>query len=45
MKKKIAKIKARPWDAVEHLTMEDDMAVYVEAALEDGAPASRVPRA
>ena len=39
MKKKIAKIKTRRWDAAEHLTTEDDMAAYLEAALEDGDPA------
>jgi probable addiction module antidote protein len=39
MKKKIAKIKTRPWDAVEHLKSEADMAAYLEAALEDGDPA------
>ena len=35
MRKKTAKIKTRPWDAVEHLTTEKDMAAYLEAALED----------
>jgi hypothetical protein len=39
MTKKIAKTKTRPWDAAEHLTSEDDMAAYLEAALEDGNPA------
>jgi probable addiction module antidote protein len=39
MKKKIAKIETRRWDAAEHLTTEDDMAAYLEAALEDGDPA------
>jgi probable addiction module antidote protein len=33
------KTKTRPWDAAEHLTSEDDMAAYLEAALEDGDPA------
>jgi probable addiction module antidote protein len=39
MKKKAVKIKTRTWDAAEHLTTEEDMAVYLEAALEDGDPA------
>jgi probable addiction module antidote protein len=39
MKKKIAKIKTRRWDAAEHLTTEDDMAAHLEGALEDGDPA------
>jgi probable addiction module antidote protein len=39
MKKKIAKIKTRPWDAAEHLKSDADMAAYLEAALEDGDPA------
>jgi len=39
MTKKIAKTKTRPWDAAEHLKTEDDMATYLEAALEDGDPA------
>ena len=39
MAKKIVKTKTRPWDAAEHLTTEDDMAAYLEAALEDGDPA------
>jgi probable addiction module antidote protein len=30
------KIKTRPWDAAEHLETEEDMAAYLEAALEDG---------
>lgn len=28
--------KARPWDAAEHLETEEDMAAYLEAALEEG---------
>lgn len=36
MKRK--KITTRPWDAVEHLKTEEDMAAYLEAALEDGDP-------
>ena len=39
MRRKTVKVKTRPWDAAEHLTTEDDMAVYLEAALEDGDPA------
>ena len=38
MTKKIAKMKTRPWDAAEHLRTEEDMAAYLEAALEDGDP-------
>jgi len=37
MKRK--KIKTRPWDAVEHLETEEDIAAYLEAVLEDGDPA------
>jgi probable addiction module antidote protein len=37
MKRK--KIATRPWDVVEHLKTEEDMAAYLEAALEDGDPA------
>jgi|SRR5208283_1129717 len=36
MKRK--KIKTRPWDVVEHLKTDEDMAAYLEAALEDGDP-------
>ena len=35
----MAKTKTRPWDAAEHLETEEDMALYLEAALEDGDPA------
>lgn len=28
----------RPWDAAEHLESEEDMAAYLDAALEDGDP-------
>lgn len=35
----MAKTKTRPWDVVEHLKSEEDMATYLEAALEDGDPA------
>lgn len=38
MRKKAAKVKTRPWDAAEHMTTEADMAVYLNAALEDGDP-------
>lgn len=30
------KIETRPWDASEHLESEEDMAAYLDAALEDG---------
>jgi probable addiction module antidote protein/putative addiction module killer protein len=33
------KTKTRAWDAAEHLATEEDMAAYLEAALEDGDPA------
>ncbi len=29
-------IETRPWDVVEHLETAEDMAAYLEAALEDG---------
>ncbi len=35
----MAKTKTRPWDAVEHLKSDEDMAAYLEAALEEGDPA------
>jgi probable addiction module antidote protein len=35
----MAKTKTRPWDVVEHLETEEDMAAYLEAALEQGDPA------
>jgi probable addiction module antidote protein len=31
-----AKTKTRPWDAAEYLKTEEDMAAYLEAALEEG---------
>jgi len=34
----MTKPKTRPWDAAEHLETEEDMAAYLEAALEDGEP-------
>ena len=30
------KIETRPWDSSEHLESEEDMAAYLDAALEDG---------
>lgn len=33
------KTKTVRWDPAEHLNSEDDMAAYLEAALEDGDPA------
>jgi probable addiction module antidote protein len=35
----MAKIKTRKWDAAEHLKTEEDMAAYLEAALEENDPA------
>ena len=35
----MAKTKTKPWDAAEHLETEEDMALYLEAALQDGDPA------
>lgn len=35
----MAKTKTRLWDAAEHLKSDEDMAAYLEAALEDGDPA------
>jgi probable addiction module antidote protein len=32
----MAKTKTRPWDVAEHLESEQDMAAYLEAALEEG---------
>jgi len=32
----MAKTKTRPWDAAEHLASDEDMAAYLEAALEQG---------
>jgi len=36
---KKAKVKTIPWDAAEHLKTGEDMAAYLEAAIEDGDPA------
>lgn len=35
----MAKTRTRPWDAAEHLETTEDMAAYLEAALEVGDPA------
>lgn len=35
----MAKTRARPWDVTEHLKKDEDMAAYLEAALEEGDPA------
>lgn len=35
----MATIATRPWDAAEHLETREDVAAYLEAALEDGDPA------
>lgn len=35
----MAKMKTRPWDAAEHLETAEDMAAYLEAALNEGDPA------
>ncbi len=32
----MAKTQTRPWDSAEHVETEEDMAVYPNAALEDG---------
>ena len=32
----MAKTKTRPWDPAEHLETEEDMAAYLNVALEDG---------
>jgi probable addiction module antidote protein len=34
----MGKTQTRPWDATEHLETLEDMAAYLEAALEDGDP-------
>ena len=34
----MGKVKTRRWDPVEHLESDEDMATYLEAALEDGDP-------
>lgn len=35
---KSTKVKTKVWDAAEHLETHEDMANYLEAALEDGDP-------
>ena len=35
----MAKTKTRPWGAAEHLKTDEDMAGYLEAALDEGDPA------
>jgi probable addiction module antidote protein len=35
----MGKTKTLPWDAAEYLTTEEDMAAFLEAALEEGEPA------
>ncbi len=35
----MSKLQNHPWDAAEHLATKEDMAAYLEAALEDGDPA------
>lgn len=35
----MARTKTKPWDAAEHLKTDEDMAAYLEAALEEGDPA------
>src|SRR5258706_1151094 len=35
----MSKTRTKPWDAVEHLKSDEEMAAYLGAALEDGDPA------
>ena len=35
----MTKTETRPWDVAEHLETVEDMAAYLEAALEEGDPA------
>jgi len=35
----MSKTRTKSWDAVDHLKSDEDMAAYLEAALEDGDPA------
>jgi probable addiction module antidote protein len=35
----MAKTKTTPWDPAEHFETDEDIAAYLEAALEDGDPA------
>jgi len=41
----MGKTVATPWDPADHLNTEEDMAAYLEAALEEGDPAQRAPQA
>ena len=43
----MTKTKTPPWDVAEHLETVEDMAAYLEAALEEGDPAqgTAIPRA
>jgi probable addiction module antidote protein len=34
----MSRLSTTTWDVVEHLKTEEDMALYLEAALEDGDP-------
>ena len=34
----MAKTKTRPWDVIEHLETDEDMAAYLEAALQENDP-------
>ena len=34
----MTKIRTKPWDVAEHLETKEDIAAYLEAALEDGDP-------
>ncbi len=34
----MAKIQTRPWDAADYLETKEDVALYLEAAFEDGDP-------
>lgn len=35
----MTRTETRPWDVAEHLITDDDLAVYLEAAIEEGDPA------
>jgi probable addiction module antidote protein len=35
----MAKIETQPWDVAQYLETEEDMAAYLEAAIEEGEPA------
>ena len=35
----MAKTKTKPWDAADYLNTKEDIALYLEAAFEDGDPA------